>query len=115
MHDTWLDLLIQGLAFAMAILEFLLRCFRRRSPASEQRRRLCTDEDSVQDGTTNESQLITSVNSEKPEQEQIKSSADAAASLAFHASQPASPPEDVSIDSTFGFAGILVQDSAAQV
>ena len=59
MHSSLLDHLLHAAAHAMAILEFLLRCFRRRSPASDQKRPLCTEEDSTQDASTDDSQLIT--------------------------------------------------------
>ena len=59
MHSSLLDLSIHAAAFAMALLEFLLRCFRRKSPASDQKRPLCTEEDSTQDDSTDDAQLIT--------------------------------------------------------
>ena len=59
MHRDLLDHLVHGAAFAMALLEFLLRCFRRRSPASDQKRPLCTEEDSAQDDSRADTQLIT--------------------------------------------------------
>lgn len=43
----------------MALLEFLLRCFRRRSPDSDHKRPLCTQEDSAQDASTDNTQVIT--------------------------------------------------------
>ena len=52
MQSSLTDLLTHGVASVMAILEYLLRCFRRRSPASDQKRPLCTDNDSAQDEST---------------------------------------------------------------
>lgn len=43
----------------MALLEFLLRCFRRRSPEPDHKRPLCTQEDSAQDASTDNTQVIT--------------------------------------------------------
>ena len=59
MHRDLLDHLLHAAAFAMALLEFLLRCFRRRSPASDQKRPLCTEEDSAPDDSAADTQLIT--------------------------------------------------------
>lgn len=52
MQSSLTDLLTHGVASVMAILEYLLRCFRRRSPASDQNRPLCTEDDSAQDEST---------------------------------------------------------------
>ena len=94
MHSRLLDLLIHAAAFAMALLEFLLRCFRRRSPASDQKRPLCSEEDSAQDDSTADSQLIT----EQP----VHPVVEAAPRLSAHHDNP-SEHFDVEAYSSFGF------------
>ena len=109
MHTSLLGVLIHAAAFAMALLEFLLRCFRRRSPASDQKRPLCTEEDSAQD---DDSQLIT----EQP----VHPVVEASPRLSV---QHDSPSEhcDVEAYSSFGFtegatlAQVLASSSTQQI
>lgn len=107
MHSSLLDqLLTYTVAVAMAILEFLLRCFRRRSPEPDHKRPLCTQEDSAQDASTDDTQLITT-------QQPVRLSDTVQASPRF-SGQHESPSGyfDTEGDSNFGFTEVA---TAAQV
>lgn len=104
MHSSLLELLFHGVAFVMAILEFLLRCFRRRAPTSEQKRPLCTEEDSAQDDSTDSPQLITPGHKEAGQQS-VPHDEDAVQAFPRLSAQRGSSREDLGVeaDSSFGF------------
>lgn len=117
MQCTLLDLSIHGVAFGMAILEFLLRCFKRRSPVSEQRRPLCTEEDSTGGDHTTEEQLNTPVQTEELDQQPASSAADAVTSYDIVLDEQDSPSQQPSAetDSSFGFLKSVSGESLALV
>lgn len=108
---------IHLLAFAMAVLEFLLNCFRRRKPSSEQSRPLCTEEDSTQSENPSDLQPITPAYTEDLGHKAFTPSA---ASIRTFASPPAQhepPPQQLGLDqgSNFGFNESLPGGFTAQV
>ncbi len=97
------DLLIHVLAFVMAILEFLLRCFRRRSPRSEQTRPLCTEEDSVQPEVTGDPQPVTQTHTEDECPKPVTPSAKSVNTFEPPLAQHNSPPQQLSLNHDSGF------------
>ncbi len=97
------DLLIHVLAFVMAILEFLLRCFRRRSPRSEQSRPLCTEEDSVQPEVTGDLQPVTQTHTEDEAPTPVTPSAKSISTFDTPLAQHDSPPQQLNMDHDSGF------------
>ena len=97
------DLLIHVLAFVMAILEFLLRCFRRRSPRSEQTQPLCTEEDSVQPEVTGDLQPVTQTHSEDECPKPVTPSAKSVSTFEPPLAQHDSPPQQLSLEHDSGF------------
>ena len=117
MQYTLLDLLIHGMAFGMAILDFLLRCFRRKTPISEQRRPLCTEEDCTGGDSTTKQQLITPVQTEELDEQPASAAADAVRSDDAVLDQQESPLQQPSTeaDSSFGFLKAVPGESVALV
>ena len=97
------DLFIHVLAFVMAILEFLLRCFRRGSPRSEQTRPLCTEEDSVQPEVTGDVQPVTQIHTEDECPKPVTPSAKSIRTFGPPLAQHDSPPQQLSMDHDSGF------------
>lgn len=110
------DLLISVLAFAMAILEFLLKCFRRRSPRSEQTRPLCTEEDSVQPEVTGDLQPVTPIHTEDECPKPVTPSAKLISTFEAPLAQHDSPPQQLRIkhDSGFVFPGAFPAQVCAE-
>ena len=97
------DLLIHVLAFVMAILEFLLRCFRRRSPRSEQSRPLCTEEDSIQSEVDGDLQPVTQTHTEDEAPTPVTPSAKSISTFDPPLAQHDSLPQQLSMDHDSGF------------
>ncbi len=97
------DFLIHVLALMMAILEFLLRCFRRRSPRSEQTRPLCTEEDSVQPEVTDDLQPVTQTHTKDECPKPVTPSANSIRTFDPPLAQHDTPPQQLSLDHNSGF------------
>ena len=112
MQNSWFDELIQVLALVMAILEFLLKCFRRRSPVPEQSRPLCTEEDSAQGDSSPQAQLITS---DDIQQQAVTSAADVSYASILDQSSVNKYPSDRDTASSYDLIEEALGSSAAQV
>ncbi len=112
-----IDFLIHFLAFVMAILEFLLNCFRRRRPSSEQSRPLCTEEDSAQPEITSDLPSVVHTQTEDTHQTPATPTKDPVRTFAGPSAQHDSPPQQLKLgqDSSFGFAEMIPGGFTPQV
>lgn len=101
--------LIHVLAFAMAVLEFLLRCFRWRTDRSEQSRPLCTQEESSQPEINSDLQPVSTAYTQALPHQPVTPPAKSIAVFAPPPAQHDSLPQQLSLgpDSSFGFPGTL--------